>query len=181
LQRAVLLHVEPLPSVLDNEEQAREGTRTGSKARVHRALLAGKKAPLTEKMIPASIAERALPADVYPTLIHQAAHALAEESVMTLERAETALTVGLLLDMAPSAVALLAALAMLEGNQAAQDGARRAQQKRRDGQPVGSRKPNYSRVFRAQVFYWLASAYWHSFRQEPDLHVKVGDPGPAAN
>jgi hypothetical protein len=138
------------------------------------------KAPLTEKMIPAGIAERTLTTDLYSTLIH-VQPGLTETQEMSVAQIEAGRAVGLLLEMAPGAVALIRSLAMLVGKQAKQARARQAARQRRDGKPAGPRKPNYGRSFRSVLFYWLASAYWHSFRREPNIVDNNSEPGPATD
>jgi hypothetical protein len=192
--------VEPLPFP-DLDDNWRNLEATEREERVSRALKAAEEVPLTEKMIPTSIAERILPIDLYPSLIHPLAHSLSESSKKGLRQIEAEVSVGVLLDMAPSAIALLISLAKLAEKRAANTRVQQAEPEHPDGEPehpddepeypdgeaehpvrkpVGPRKPNYSRTFRRALFRLLARAYWSSFGAAPNISDNITEPAAAA-
>jgi hypothetical protein len=127
--------------------------------RMSTAILA---APLTDRMVPVSIAELSKPYDDWKdSLFEVASNVGAHQS---LEQTEAWLAVQWLLEAAPSAIVLLIALA----DQVAQEAAQ-----------MRAHKQNYRRTFRWMLFHWLARAYFHSFRTAPDVIDSIREPGPA--
>ena len=151
------------------------------KERVSRALKAAEEVPLTRTTIPTSIAERILPIDLYPLMVQPLAHSLSESSTKGFRQIEAEVSVGMLLDMAPSAIALIIALAGLAEKPAATAHVQEAEQDRPDGKPAGPGKFNYSRTFRKVLFRNLARSYWSSFGVAPDIADNINAPGPATD
>jgi hypothetical protein len=177
LERAVQ-DIEPLPSpVLD--QSWRTLSRNELEQRVARAVKAAELTPLTDRMVPSGIADQALTFETYSSLIQT--HSSAELYGKSVGQIEAERAVSFLLKLAASTIALLISLATDVKQQAAEILTQQALRKRPDGRRAGPPKPNYTRTFRSELFYELASVYWKSFRTDPDIFSAVGEPGPATS
>ena len=157
LKRAAFF-AEPLP-VLDLDADWQHLDPGEALQRVDAAILA---APLTDAMVPVSIAEVSYTYSFWRDSLIELAPRVNEHK--NLKKTEAWLAVDWLLETAPSAIALLIALADQVAHQAAHE--------------VGH-KQNYRRTFRWALFHDLAAVYFQSFRSAPNILDKNRAPGPA--
>jgi hypothetical protein len=139
-----------------------ESLSQDSKQRIDKAVAQESLIRLHERAVAASIAELSRAYGACREWLLEATHATRGAHV-SLARMRAQVSVRLLLDTAPSAIALLITLAELAGADAA----------------VINSKPNYRRTFRRVLFRLLARAYFDAFRQKPDILDNDREPGPA--
>jgi hypothetical protein len=164
--RRVAAHCEPLP-----DPKITADPKGLSEIEVERlaveAVDIADKIPLTKGMVPTSIAMLGLQFELIHEIIYPRAKELYEHVDIGLLQLEAKLAVGLLLDMAPSAIALVVALSDMLASQ--------SDYGRTD-------KQNYNRTFIRSLFRHLASAYFHAFGKRPNAVDNAGDrEGPAAH
>jgi hypothetical protein len=123
--------------------------------------LAAEAISLTEGMVPTSIARLALPFELYHDRIHPVVRSLAEGAGNDPGKVKARLEVQALLEMGPSAIALVVAPAEIA---------------ERSAKYSNRHKQNYRRTFRWVLFHWLASAYFNSFGMPPQIYDDIREP-----